>query len=82
MPLPLNTQTYRGSDGNIHVASNPQPYGMGGNPANGSRTTNGYTVFNNRGGGGTAMDSYGNIRSGSFTFNPCTGRSVFVPSGR
>ena len=82
MPLPINTQTYRGSDGNIHIASNPQPAGYGGNAANGSRTANGYTVFNNNGGGGTAMDSYGTIRSGDFTFSPSTGRTMFVPDHR
>jgi hypothetical protein len=78
--LPLNTQTYRGSDGRVHVASSPQPRAYGGNPANGSRTGNGYTVFRNSGGAGTAMDSRGNIRSGNFTFSPSTGRTIFVPS--
>ena len=78
--LPLNTQTYRGGDGKIHVASHPQPTAHGFSPSNGSRTANGYTVFNNRGGAGTAMDSSGSIRSGRFDIQVSTGKSVFIPS--
>lgn len=78
--LPLNTQTYRGGDGRIHVASTPQPSARGWSPSNGSRTANGYTVFNNRGGAGTAMDGSGNIRSGRFDIQVSTGKSVFIPS--
>jgi hypothetical protein len=78
--LPLNTQTYRGGDGRIHVASNPQPSARGFSPSNGSRTANGYTVFRNNGGAGSAMDSSGNIRSGRFDIQVSTGKSVFIPS--
>ena len=76
MAIPLSTQTFRSPTG-IQVASSNQPTAMGGSPANGSRTANGYTVFDNRGGGGSAMNSSGQISSGSFTFNS-RGQSVFV----
>jgi hypothetical protein len=79
MPIPISTPTYRNSSGGISVAPSPQPQAYGGSPSNGSATSNGWTVFNNNGGGGTAMDSSGNIRSGDFTFSPFSGRSVFVP---
>jgi hypothetical protein len=80
MPLRLNTQTYIGSNGQVTLASNPQPRASGFSPANGTRTANGYTVFRNNGGAGTAMDSCGNIRTGHFDVQASTGRTVFVPS--
>jgi hypothetical protein len=78
MPLPLNTQTFINSSGKVQVVSNPQPCATGFSPANGSRTANGYTVFRNNGGAGSAMDSSGNIRTGRFDIQPSTGRTVFV----
>jgi hypothetical protein len=69
-----------GGDGQVHFAPSPQSQASGFSPQNGSRTTNGYTVFNNNGGGGTAMDSSGHIQTGTFDIQPSTGHTVFVPS--
>ncbi|MBI5509338.1 MAG: hypothetical protein HY903_11350 [Deltaproteobacteria bacterium] len=78
MPLPLSTQTYVNSSGQIAVAPSPQSPAQGYSPTNGTRTDNGYTVFRNNGGSGSAMDSSGNIRTGHFDIRPNSGRSVFV----
>lgn len=78
MPIPLNTPTYINSSGRVTIASSPQPRATGFSPSNGSRTANGYTVFRNNGGAGTAMDSSGNIRTGRFDIQPSSGRSIFV----
>jgi hypothetical protein len=76
--IPLSTQTYRNSSGGISIASSPQRSATGYSPHNGSRTANGYTVFDNRGGAGSAMDSRGNIHAGRFDVQASTGRTVFM----
>lgn len=80
--IPLSTQTYMNSSGRVAIAPSPQSSAFGFSPVNGSRTANGFTVFNNNGGAGTAMSSSGRISAGRFDIQPSTGRSVFIPSYR
>ena len=78
--LPLSTQTYLNSGGRVQRVASPQPAATGFSPQNGTRTANGYTVFRNNGGAGSAMDARGNISTGRFDIRPSTGQTVFVPS--
>lgn len=78
--LPLSTQTFLNASGKVQLAPHPQPIAQGYSPQNGARTSNGFTVFNNRGGAGTAMDARGNMFTGRFDIRPNSGHSVFLPT--